>query len=134
MITGLIMTHCRLGHELLKAAEGIAGKQENVIALSNNGLSLEGLKEAVAQFLKERDVSDGLLIFVDMLGGSPWRVAKELIYSRDAVSGPVGLLTGVHLAMLLSFCQKRKTYAFEELTSVLQNDGKRGIHLDLGAA
>jgi len=132
MITGLIITHCRLGHELLKAAEGIVGKQEHVIAVSNDELSLEGLREAVVQVLRGQDVSDGLLIFVDMFGGSPWRIARELISKGDAVSGRIGLLTGVHLAMLLSFFQKRRTYAFEKLASVLQNDGKRGIQLDMG--
>lgn len=134
MITGLIVAHCGLGHELLKAAEGIAGKQGQVMVISNDGLSLEGLREAVVQVLKEQDLSDGLLIFVDMFGGTPWRIAKELVSGPNPISDRVGLLTGVHLAMLLSFFQKRTMYGFEELTSILQNDGKRGIQLDVGKA
>lgn len=132
MIAGLIITHCRLGHELLRAAEGIAGKQENVMALSNDGLSLEELRKAVVQILKERDIHDGLLIFVDMVGGSPWRIAKELVSRSDVVSNEMGLLSGIHLSMLLSFFQKRTTHTFRELTSVLHRDGQRGIQLDVG--
>lgn len=122
MIGAVVIAHQSLARELVAAAEGIAGRQEKLVPLSNDGLSLDALKKAVAAVLEKEDFSEGVFLFVDMIGGSPWRAAME-----KAGSG-VCVLTGVNLSMLLSFLQKRKgDAAFEELAAVIEHDGKRGI-------
>ena len=122
MIGAVVIAHQSLAQELVAAAEGIAGKQEKLVALSNDGLSLDALKKAVATVVEGGDFSEGVLLFVDMIGGSPWRAAMEK-------KGPkVCVLSGVNLSMLLSFLQKRKgDFVFEELGAVIEHDGKRGI-------
>lgn len=122
MIGAVVIAHQSLAREMVAAAEGIAGGQEKLVALSNDGLSLDALKKAVAAVLEEEDFSEGVFLFVDMIGGSPWRAAMERVGPRACV------LSGVSLSMLLSFLQKRKgDPAFEELGSVIEHDGKRGI-------
>ncbi|OPX25069.1 MAG: hypothetical protein B1H02_02210 [Candidatus Latescibacteria bacterium 4484_107] len=122
MIGAVVIAHRALACELIAAAESIAGTQEKVVALSNDGLSLDALKKALATLVKKEDFSEGVFFFVDMIGGSPWRSAMEKM-------GPkVCVLSGVNLSMLLSFLQKRKgDFAFEELAAVIEHDGKRGI-------
>ena len=122
MIGAVVIAHQSLAREMVSAAEGIAGRQEKLVALSNDGLSLDALKKAMAGILEQEDFSEGVFLFVDMIGGSPWRVAMEMVGPRVCV------LSGVSLSMLLSFLQKRKgDSAFEELAAVIERDGKRGI-------
>jgi mannose/fructose-specific phosphotransferase system component IIA len=122
MIGAVVIAHQSLAREMVAAVEGIAGRQEKLVALSNDGLSLDALKKAVAAVLEEEDFPEGVFLFVDMIGGSPWHAAMEKI-------GPkVCVLSGVNLSMLLSFLQKRKgDSAFVELAAVIEHDGKRGI-------
>ena len=122
MIGAMVIAHKHLAQEMVAAAEGIAGRQEKLVALSNDGLSLDGLKQAVAEIVEKEDFADGMFLFVDTIGGSPWRAAMEQ-------RGPeVCVLTGMNLSMLLSFLQKRKGgYPFEELAAIIEHDGKRGI-------
>jgi len=122
MIGAVVIAHKQVAQEIVAAAEGVAGKQERLVALSNDGLSLDGLKEAMSELVEKEDVADGMFLFVDMIGGSPWRAAMEKV-------GPkVCVLTGMNLSMLLSFLQKRKEdHSFEELAAIIEHDGKRGI-------
>ena len=122
MIGAAVIAHKQLAQEMVAAVEGIAGKQEKLVALSNDGLSLDALKKAVAEVVEKEDFAEGVFLFVDMIGGSPWRAAMEK-------RGPkVCILTGMNLSMLLSFLQKRKgDQTFEELAAIIEHDGKRGI-------
>ena len=128
MIGAAVIAHKRLAQEMVAAVEGIAGKQEKLMALSNDGLSLDTLKKAVAEIVKKEDFADGMFLFVDMIGGSPWRAAMESLALPRQMGPGVCVLTGVNLSMLLSFLQKRKEgHTFEELAEIIENDGKRGI-------
>ncbi|MFH1007365.1 MAG: hypothetical protein V1800_07685 [Candidatus Latescibacterota bacterium] len=122
MIGAVVIAHQALASELVAAAQGIAGQQEGIVALSNDGLSLHALKRAVVAAVEKEDFSEGVFLFVDMIGGSPWRAAME-------IQGPrVCVLAGVNLSMLLSFLQKRQGKGpFAELAAAIEDDGKRGI-------
>ncbi len=122
MIGAAVIAHKQLAQEMVAAVEGIAGKQEKLVALSNDGLSLDALKKAVAEVVEKEDFAEGVFLFVDIIGGSPWRAAMEKM-------GPkVCIFTGMNLSMLLSFLQKRKgDQPFEKLAALIEHDGKRGI-------
>ena len=72
MINILVVTHGNFGNELIKSAEMIAGKQENIEAL---GLFVEDdfdmFKSKVKNKIKELENEEGVLVLTDMFGGTP---------------------------------------------------------------
>lgn len=71
MINILVVTHGNFGNELIKSAEMIAGKQENIESL---GLFVEDdfdmFKSKVKNKIKELENEEGVLVLVDMFGDS----------------------------------------------------------------
>ena len=120
MIKGLIVGHRNIGEGLLNALESISGSFENIIFISNNGLSTNEFAEKIKDVCKEYQ-NDDVMIFVDVYGGSCWRAAKMAKLPRCHI------ITGLNLSMLLSFVNKRDSFSFDELSSILVIDGKRGI-------
>jgi PTS system mannose-specific IIA component len=119
MTEAVILTHAGLGQGLMDAVEKMLGPQTGVEVLSNEGLALDQIAEAV-----EKRLSDSpCLIFVDHCGGSPF-VACQTLRSRYPQHA---LLTGVNLPMLLSFFTKRSRMPFEDLVQVVEADGHRGL-------
>ncbi|MFC1560971.1 PTS sugar transporter subunit IIA [Candidatus Latescibacterota bacterium] len=119
MIKGFIVGHKNIGDGLLKALESISGPFENIFFFSNNGLSTSELADKICAACNDCD--DEVMILVDVFGGSCWRAAKMAKLPRCHI------VTGLNLPMLLSFVNKRKTFSFDELYTIIENDGKRGI-------
>ena len=121
MIQGLIIGHGAIGAGLESAISSIMGACDGISCISNIGLSTADIAEEVRSFTREHDCSEGLIIFIDLFGGSCWQGSK-------LANTPVThIVTGVNLPMILSFMNKRSTHAFEELPGILETDGKRGI-------
>ena len=120
MIAGLIVGHGDFGMAIQSALESISGESEKISFISNKGLSTKELAENIKAFTTNIH-DEGLIIFVDVYGGSCWRAAKM------AKSPKSYILTGLNLPMLLSFIHKRKIFSFDDLPGVLDTDGKRGI-------
>lgn len=119
MIQGIIVGHRDIGASILKALESISGPVSDVCFCSNEGLSTRELASQIQECTGRNDSPS--IIFVDVLGGSCWRAAK-MVQTPDS-----HIITGLNLPMLLAFISKRDTVPFEELPSVIINDGIRGI-------
>jgi mannose/fructose-specific phosphotransferase system component IIA len=103
-LPALLVTHGRLGDALLEAAERIVGRLEGVAVLSNDGLSRDALTQAVRERVRDFGPAGGVL-FVDVAGGSCAQAALG-VAAREA-EGPLPVITGVNLPMLLDFAHHR---------------------------
>lgn len=121
MIGGIIAAHAGLAAGLLEAVEMIAGKQENLLAVSlqeGDGLEIliERLQKAAAMMEKEE-----LVIFTDLFGATPFHAASVL----SAQTG-CHVVCGVNLPLLLDFTVKRESKSLEDikesLHTVSEND------------
>jgi mannose PTS system EIIA component len=119
MTRAVILTHGELGKTLMNAVENMLGPQTDMDVLTNEGLSLEQIINAVESRLGETPT----VLFVDHCGGSPFVACKSLHARYPQHS----LITGVNLPMLLSFFTKRSRLPFNELVQVVESDGHRGI-------
>jgi mannose/fructose-specific phosphotransferase system component IIA len=120
LIHGIIVGHQDIGDAFLRALNSISGSIEHISFISNNGLSTRDIVKKIKD-TGNGCKDDGIIIFVDIFGGSCWRAAKLAQLSQCHI------LTGLNLPMLLSFINKRNSFSFVELPSVLELDGKRGI-------
>ena len=123
MIKGLIVGHRDIGDGILRALESISGSFKFLSYISNERSSTNELVEKIKAFSNDMQ-EDGLVIFVDVYGGSCWRAAKMAKLHRTHI------VTGINLPMLLSFINKRESFSFDDLPGILETDGKRGITVE----
>jgi PTS system mannose-specific IIA component len=125
MIAIILITHGQFGQELLRTAQDIVGRQEGVAALSvTPEMGLENVSQALGETIERLASPDGVLIMVDMLGGTPCNTA--LLKTKD-LSAEV--ITGVNLYMLLSSFTHRERMDLKALAGKVAEDGKRAIVL-----
>ena len=124
-IAVVITTHGHAAKALLATAEMIIGAQDNVrcvdFVLGENGEVLAGKIRAAAA---ELDTSGGLLLLVDLWGGTPFNASSGIAHD-DANTEVV---TGVNVPMLVSVLMEREDItALPELTALAQREGADGV-------
>jgi PTS system mannose-specific IIA component len=85
MIGLLIITHSRLAKELLEAATFIIGSVEAAECISiETSKDSKKLRNIIQNKLKSLDQGDGVLILVDMFGGTPSNLALSFLQKDTA--------------------------------------------------
>ena len=123
-LPAVLVTHGAVGDALLAAAEKILGPLEGVTVLSNDGLSKDSLTQAVRECVKEFG-PDGGVLFVDVAGGSCAQAA--LLGAAREAAGPIPVLSGVNLPMLLDFAHHRSTLDARALAARLRDKGQAAV-------
>ena len=118
---GLIVTHGRLGEELIAAAALILGHADGLTATTNDGLSTGALRDQVSDFLAA-DADSPVVLLVDLLGGSCAQAGAALVDPSR-----VRLVTGVNLAMVIAFLSGREREPLDQLVEGIVARGHRGI-------
>ena len=123
MIGCVILTHGDLAFALKNTLEGMMGKQEGFLVISNSGLGKDQLCAKLKKAINEERFEEGVVIFVDLFGSSCWKLSKEIV-SQDK---NVAVVCGVNLPMLVKFFAKRESLPFEKLVSLVKEEGEKGI-------
>lgn len=123
MIGIVIATHCGIASALLQAAQVVLGPQEGVCAVdlapaTSGDEAWEQMRAALAQV----DQGLGVLVLVDMLGGTPSNLALALL-----AEGNVDVLTGVNLPMVLRAVQHRVGADLPALAADVLAYGRRNV-------
>lgn len=124
-IAVVITTHGHAAKALLATAEMIIGEQDNVrcvdFVLGENGEVLAGKIRAAAA---ELDTSSGLLLLVDLWGGTPFNASSNIAHD-DANTEVV---TGVNVPMLVSTLMEREDVSdLRELAALALREGADGV-------
>src|SRR5471030_829716 len=124
MISVIIGTHGMFSEEILKSAEMIFGKQENVSTVTfKPGEGVDNLVEKYNKLISELDSKYGVLFMVDLFGGSPFNAASIIAMKHENME----IVTGVNLPMLLEAFGSRDFSSLSELLVIAQNAGKDAI-------
>ncbi len=125
MIGLLIITHSRLAKELLEAAVFIIGSVEAAECISiETSKDSKKLRNIIKDKLKSLDQGKGVLILVDMFGGTPSNLALSFLQKDSAE-----VVTGVNLPMVLAIAHNRKEKSLAEVADIAKSAGKRSISL-----
>ena len=126
MIGILLLSHGRLADELLTSARTISGPLDGFEAVSLDWT--DGYEEArvkIDHALERVDTGDGVLVLIDMFGGTPCNVA--LTFSDP---GRIEIVTGANLPMVVRLaCQGRRERPVAEVARWLQDKAVRSICL-----
>jgi len=129
MIGLVVATHGNLGEALLETVAMIIGPADLARAISlSRDHSPEVLHDQLAAAVAAVDQNQGVLVAVDMFGGTPANVGMTLLEP-----GRVELLTGVNLPMLIKFFTYRERMTLPELAELLHGYARDGIVLGSAA-
>ena len=120
---GLLVTHGLLGREMIRTVESILGAQEDVIIVSNSGLSADGLTQAIEDGVRDVPPETPIVLFSDLAAGSCGIAARRATVGHRRLHR----ITGINLPMLLEFFHYRDTLPLEELLPRMETKGKAGI-------
>ncbi len=125
MIGLLIISHCDLGREFLKAAELILGRLEAADSVSiTQTTETEEVLKTISEKIKALDRGQGVLVLTDMFGGTPSNLSLSFLKEEM-----VEVLTGVNLPMVIAVAQDRDILGLGELGEKAQQAGIRSIAL-----
>jgi PTS system mannose-specific IIA component len=114
MVNFIVVTHGEFGAYMIEAAESIVGRQETgvrAVSLSPRW-SVAEIRQKLERAVKELSGPDGLVVFVDMPGGTPGNLTFPIVKDRPGVE----LIGGLNLYMLVSAFSSRSGMPLSALT------------------
>ena len=103
MVGILLMSHGELSKGELNTLECIVGANENITVLTLAADDdITKFEEDMNQAIIELNTGDGVLVMVDVLGGTPSNKSAQKLREKD-----VEVLTGLNLPMLLAAVEAR---------------------------
>lgn len=119
----MIITHARLGRELVNAAEFILGKVEQAATVSvDSNTAADSLHTRLEAALAKVDSGDGVLILTDMFGGSPNNISLAFLEEKRRE-----VVTGVNLPMLIKAATSREGIGLAQLAHTVCEAGRDSI-------
>lgn len=123
MVGILVVTHGNFSEAIIWSMELVFGRQEKLEALTlNYGDDIKELLAKIKEKAKELDDGDGVMVLVDLLGGSPCNVTASCLKEEH-----IQCVTGLNLPMLITVLEERERSALWELPGVAMESGKSGI-------
>jgi PTS system mannose-specific IIA component len=124
MIKSLVITHGKLGEELISVSEKILEKKLDIDCMGfdwqEDGSGIINKLEAYLNKNKKHQI----IIFTDMFGGSPSNICLRYINPN------VEVITGINLPGMLKYLTyKNKDLSFKELVKTIKNGMIEGINI-----
>ena len=121
----IVSGHGQFSIGMVDSLEMIAGKQENLVAVPFLQTdSVEDYSKKLAEKLKSVPEEEGILVFTDLMGGTPYKTAVELTLNRENLS----VIGGTNLSVLLEAVALRFSFDnAEELVNIIIPSAKDSL-------
>lgn len=125
MIGIVVVSHGKLAHELVRAAEHVVGPQTAFEALSIEAEDdIDSRRDEIRDTVKACNTGKGVIILTDMFGGTPSNLALSSL-----APGKIDVIGGVNLPMLIHLAQIRSDLTLTEAVQAASDAGKRYIRI-----
>lgn len=129
MIGLVLVTHGRLADEFLAALEHVVGTQEQAEAVSIGADDdMEVRRADIVAAVGRVGSGDGVIVLTDMFGGTPSNLAISIMDSSHE-GGPVEVIAGLNLPMLIKLARARASMPLPELVTAAQEAGRKYINV-----
>ena len=129
MIGIALICHGKMAEGMQDSVTLIAGEQENFNVLGlHEGADFDAFKEDVYNLIKKSDDGEGVLVFVDVYGASPFNAASSAVSKLQQDGVKLRIITGVNLPMLIEASVSRLAFdSLDELYPQVLTMGKDSI-------
>jgi PTS system mannose-specific IIA component len=125
MIGMILVTHGKIGAEMLEALNGIVGPQAQARAVSvGTDDDMELCRDAIMTAIKDVNIGKGVVLLTDMFGGTPSNLAIASMPRSQAV-----VLAGVNLPLLVKLASVRATLPLLDAAREAEMAGRKYIQL-----
>ena len=124
MIGLVILSHYRLADEMLQVLRLIADDIDHVhaVGLDPTAATPEDMRSQLDKTIHDADTGQGVLVFVDMFGGTPSNLALAFL-EQDQIE----IVTGVNMPMLVKVARLREEMPLHELAELARDYGRKNI-------
>lgn len=125
MIGLLVTGHANFGTGITSSVNLIAGEQEAYQAVDFlPTYSTEDLTREITKALDELKECEGVIIFTDLMGGTPFNVSAQIGHGKDNIR----IVAGTNLPMLVEIVMSRKFMDnMDELVDSVLETGKEQV-------
>lgn len=118
----LLMSHGDFAKEAMKSAEMVFGKQDNYETMSVFLVDqVDALRQEMLEKVEKLDTSKGLLVFTDIVGGTPMNLAGSLLGRENTI-----VCSGLNLPVLIEALMNRNK-TVQELKTVIETAYQMGM-------
>lgn len=125
-MTGIVVAgHGCYADGILSVVELVAGTPREIKGVNfTKGQGVEDLKENLKCAIASLE-SPEVLVMVDILGGSPFNTAVQLM--AEGIGKKLRVVVGTNMAAVIQAICGREMYSFEELIPLVVQEGKNGL-------
>lgn len=128
MIGIVVVTHGNMASGVLDSAKLIAGEQENITSEGLfEGDDIGEFKERIRNAVDSVHTGEGVLVFVDLFGASPFTTTGSLISYFKEKEIDVRVVAGCNLPMVIEATLMRESLTLDELYTQILQTGKDSI-------
>jgi PTS system mannose-specific IIA component len=125
MIGMVLVTHGKIGAELLAALDQIVGPQAQARAISIGvDDDMDQCRNAILTAIKDVNTGKGVVLLTDMFGGTPSNLALSVMPKTNAV-----VLAGVNLPALVKLASLRSNASLLDAAREAETAGRKYIQL-----
>ncbi len=125
MIGLVLVTYGRLAEEMISATEHVVGAQRNIRAICiGPDDDMEKRRSDIVQAVSEVDDGDGVILLIDMFGGTPSNLAISIMDKPN-----VEIIAGVNLPMLIKLASARESESLADAVASAQEAGRKYINV-----
>jgi mannose PTS system EIIA component len=122
MIAIVVVTHGRLGEEMVRTLQGVLGSVPQLEAVSTLENDPEIVKAKIRRTIERVDDGSGALILTDMLGDTATNLSLSVAGGARAE-----VVAGVNMPMLIKLASARKQMDARALAGLLRRYGQDHI-------
>lgn len=123
MIGVVVVTHGRIGEEMVRAALSIVKEPRPIAGVSlEHSEEMDGMRRKIQHAIEEADNGQGVLLLSDMFGGTPSNLCLSFLKE-----GKVEVVTGVNLPMLIKLASLREDRPLAETADFIKGYGQKNI-------
>jgi mannose PTS system EIIA component len=122
MIAIVVVTHGRLGEEMVRTLQGVLGSVPQLEAVSTLENDPEIVKAKIRRTIERVDDGSGALILTDMLGDTATNLSLSVAGGARAE-----VVAGVNMPMLVKAATSRATMELRALAAFIREYGREHI-------
>lgn len=128
MIGICVISHGNLASGIKDSCELILGEQLNFNTIGlRDGDDFDEFKGNVLNSINSVNQDDGVIVFVDLFGASPYNSVLFSFPELISLGIDVRMITGVNLPMIIEACDKRESDELDDLFRKVIQTGKEYI-------
>ena len=124
----MLVSHGMFAPGLHDALKMLAGSdREDILSTSlKNGIGTDEFAESVRKCISVINEEDELVLFADLVGGSPLTTAANVIAEEGLISRTT-MIGGMNLPMVLSAVLMKDNFDREQLKEMVLSEAKEGL-------